>query len=148
MSSVKARFCVTFGSSKDIKSIMYIDGCQRRFAESDRELYYMDMLPKGTVLVNTVAKNKSKYINRDYSRADLACKILRIIGQPIKRKFRKIIANKQLKNCPVTTEDIRAARNIFGPDVGSLKGKQVRQTPQKVAMPITNITSQIMKHYH
>ena len=57
----------------------------------------MDMSPKGTVLANTVAKNKSKYINRDYSRAVLACKIIRIIGHPIKRKFRKIIANKQIK---------------------------------------------------
>ena len=81
------------------------------------------MSPEETVLVNTVANNKAKYTNRDYSRAVLARRILRIIGRPSERKFRNIIANEQLKNCPVTTDDARAAQRIFGPDVGSLQGK-------------------------
>ena len=73
---------------------MYTNGCQHRFTESDQGLYYIDMSPEGTVLVNIVATNKSKYTNRDYSRAVLARKILRVIGRSSERKLRKIIANK------------------------------------------------------
>ena len=35
-------------------------------------------------------------------------------------------------NCPITSDDVDIAEKIFGPDVGSLKGKSTREQPKRV----------------
>jgi transposase InsO family protein len=77
----------------------------------------------GELLVTTVADKNSKYTNREYSQAVLARKLQRMIGRPGTQQFLQIIENNLLPNCPITRSDILAAEDIFGPDVGSLKGK-------------------------
>ena len=80
---------------------------------------------QGPVLINTVANIKSNYTNADYLH-DLAAKKLQIkIGNPTAHEFMKIVSSDLLPNCPITREDIKAAKDIFGPDVGGIKGKTV-----------------------
>ena len=77
------------------------------------------------VHVNTVADNKSSYSNTDYLCA-LAARNLQIkIGNPTAQEFIKIASRNLLPNCPINMDDIWAAKDIFGPDVGGLKGKTV-----------------------
>jgi hypothetical protein len=47
------------------------------------------------------------------------------------------VTNNLLPNCPVTKRDIMAAEDIYGPDIGILKGKTVRCSPQKVSTDMT-----------
>jgi hypothetical protein len=71
-------------------------------------LYYLDMAKteKHTVLaVSTVESNKSKYADRDYSRAILARKIQVLVGQPELKDFIRYIKIKALTNCPITRQD-------------------------------------------
>jgi hypothetical protein len=92
-------------------------------------LYYYDRAQHGEFsLITTVANNQYSYGKRDYSQALLTRRIQRIIGRPSNRKFAHILSNNQLPNCPVTYHDVMAAENIFGPGIGALKGKTVRQT--------------------
>ena len=107
----------------------------------------MELSPESTVLVNTIADNKSKFTNRDYSRAFLALRILRTIGRPSEQKYLNIVNNEEIQGCPVTTDNVRTAKNILGPEVGSLQGKEVRRRPQRVVTPTTNIPDQIMSRY-
>ncbi len=100
-----------------------------------------------TVLVNTVADNKNKYTNRDYSQAVLARKLQNIIGRPSTRRFLAIIDKNELPNCPITRNDIVAAEDIFGPNLGSLKGKTVRRTTEHVRTGHVNIPISIMERY-
>ena len=123
------------------------DGSTKVFKESDRGLYYHDTAGSGTVLVNTVANNKTRYTERDYSRAVLARQIQKIIGRPSTRAFIKIVDNKLLPNCPITRDDIIAAEDIFGPDLGSLKGKTVRAGSERVQVRITDLPITIMGRY-
>jgi hypothetical protein len=111
----------------------------------------MDTAKTGTLLVNTAQHNKLKYNNRDYAHAVLtvlAHKIQKTIGQPRARSFIKIVENNLLPNCPsVTRCNILIAEAIFGPDIGSLKGKTVRRGAERVDIGIVNIPASIMSHY-
>ena len=98
-------------------------------------------------LINTVADNKSRYTNRDYSRAVLARKLQKTIGRPTTKTLIRIIKNKEIPNCPVTVEDIIAAEDIFGPDVGALKGKTTRHRSEQVRNHTYNIPIPIMDRY-
>jgi hypothetical protein len=83
-------------------------------------------------LVNTVASNKTKYSNDDYLRALTARKIQALIGRPSTRHYTCIVKGRLLPNCPISQEDIVAAEDIFGPEVGCLKGKTVCKKAPKV----------------
>ena len=56
------------------------------------------------------------------------------------------IADKNLMlNCPVTCRDILAAEDIFEPNLGSLKGKTVRQQGDVVELKSIGIPMSIME---
>ena len=78
------------------------------------------------VHVNTMADNKSSYSNTAYIHALAARKLQIKIGNPTAQEFIKIASRNLLLNCPINRDDIRAGEDIFGPDVGGLKGKTVR----------------------
>ena len=82
-------------------------------------------------MVTTVRENKSRYTNEDYSKAVRAKELQIKIGRPNTRDFIRIVTTNQLPNCPVTKADIIAAEHIFGPDVGSIKGKTTRRRPHR-----------------
>jgi hypothetical protein len=70
----------------------------------------------------------------------LARSIQKSIGRPGYREFLKIVENNHLK-------DDMAAERIFGPDLGSLKGKTVRCTPNPVDITMIDIPPAIMATY-
>jgi hypothetical protein len=53
----------------------------------------------------------------------------------------------QLPNCPVTRANILAAEHIFGPYVGSLKGKTIRQKPHLAKPLIEPLPPEVMSRY-
>jgi len=59
----------------------------------------------------------------------------------------KIVEGGMLRNCPVTKADIIAAEDIFGPNLGSLKGKTVRQKNDHVPSHVADVPYQIIKMY-
>jgi hypothetical protein len=124
------------------------DGKVFEFVESMDGLHYMDSDEKsGAVLINTVADNMSSYTNEDYLNAVKARELQIKIGRPSTKDFMSIITNNQLRNCPITKADIMAAEHIFGPDVGSLKGKTVRRRPHRVRQVIEPLPPDIMSRY-
>ena len=102
------------------------DGEKRLFKKSPRGLFYLDTADNTNhvVLVSTVADNKSKYTDRDYSRAQLARKIQILIGRPELRDYLRYITNNAIPNCPIDRQDAINAADIFGRDIGSLPKRQ------------------------
>jgi hypothetical protein len=123
------------------------DGTTKIFQQSENGLFYHDTELTATILINTVEGNRSSYTNRDYSRATLARNIQKIIGRPSTKAFIKIVENNLLPNCPVTRRDIIAAEHIFGPDVGSLKGKTVHKAATSVDVNTVDLPATVMSHY-
>ena len=151
LARVKAKgYAVTYDSAEGNHfNVVTPGGAVRVFKQSSRGLYYMDTanVTEGTALVNTVEHNRSKYTNRDYSRALYSRKLQSIIGRPSDRQFKDIADRNLLPNCPINSRDINAAAYIFGSDIGSLKGKTVRRTIPHVADKIIDVPLYIMKNY-
>ena len=148
LAEVRKRFHVTYDSSQQNEFVVHKpDGTTKRFVQSDRGLFYLDTSTEGTTLVTTVDDNKSKYTNTDYSRAELARRIQRMIGRPSTQDFLHFVDNNLIPNCPITRDDILAVEHIFGPNLGSLKGKTVQRKPRPVKVHMTNIPATIMARY-
>ena len=143
---------VTYDSEGGNKfTVDKLDGTSRVFNESERGLFFLDasdpVSTAGTVMINTVANNKVGYTNRAYARAVMARNIQKMIGRPTTKEFAKIVDMNLLPNCPVTREDILIAEKIFGPDVGSLKGKTVRHSTDHVEVADVPVPSKLMSQY-
>ena len=69
---------------------------------------------EGTVLLNTVDHNISKYSERDYTRALLAHKLQYKIALPSHRHLVIIVEDKvQMLNCLLNRDDFRGAEDIW-----------------------------------
>ena len=155
LSRVKTKYQITFDSDENNEFIVHKpDGSTRNFKESSCGLYYPStavtgVAETGTALVTTVADNASNYTHANYSRALLARKTQQIIRRPSIWDYIQYVENNLIPNCPVTRRDIVAAEHIFGPDVGSLKGKMMRKWPIGVGLyDHTPIPSGIVEQYH
>jgi hypothetical protein len=67
-----------------------------------------------------------------------------IIMRPGTRKFEDDVI-EHLVNCPVSKADIRAAEDIFGRDLGSLKEKPVRQSISQVMADVDAIPEEVLR---
>jgi hypothetical protein len=151
LSKTAAKHHVTYGSRNGNEFRVHkADGTSRIFKQSIRGLFYMDTRTPATgtaLAINTVDENKSRYSNRDYSRAVLARKLHQILGRPSTRDYIRIVETKQLPNCPIERDDIMTAEDIFGRDIRTLKGKTVRRGSQHIGLIRTDIPSTIMNRY-
>ena len=151
LSRVKEKYRVTFDSATDNCFHVHKENKVLRFKEAVRRLYYFDTAEKdeeSTLLVNTmVADNESNFSAYDVTKAKLARTIQKRIGRPSTADFIRYVSNNLIPNCPVTAQDIRTAEVIYGPDLGSLKGKQVRRKSPVVRPQSYNIPLTIMQKY-
>jgi hypothetical protein len=147
----KAGHNVTYSSEDgNVFTVVKKDGTTCIFKESRRGLFYLDTISdvnQDAVFITTIADKQYKYSNRDYLQATLARKIQKIIGRPSTNQFLKIIRNNLLPNYPIQCRNVLAAEDIFGPDLGSLKGKTVRQTPDIAEKNNIKIPPYIIEHY-
>ncbi len=130
MANVKKYFRVTYDSAGGEGFVVHKpDGTQRQFQESNTGLFYLDTSRQltATVLVTTVDDIEANYTVRDYKHAGVARHLQNVIGRPSTRDFLNMVGSNLLPNCPITIKDIMTAEEIFGPNIGSLKGKTVRR---------------------
>jgi hypothetical protein len=55
-----------------------------------------------------------------------------MIGNPSEGDYKGLVSSNMISNCPIAPVDITNARVIFGPDLATVRGKTVRQTPAPV----------------
>jgi len=145
LAKMKKLFHIQYDNWKEDAFLVHKpDGAINKFVESHKGLHYLDLEERfkkkmqskpptdketegcneeAVALITTVADNKSKFSVTDYDRAEKARRLQRILFRPSTREYGTIINDKKLPNCTVQVQDIKNAEYIWGPDLGSLKGK-------------------------
>jgi hypothetical protein len=95
-------------------------------------------------MVDKVKANQEGFTDQDYERAKRARKAQGLVGYPSPRDFKNMISSDMIRNCPVTPSDVANTNKIFGPDLTTLKGKTVRQTPPPVMTDYVQIPQEIV----
>jgi hypothetical protein len=143
---VEEKYRISYDSAHSKQFIAHKgNGVEWRFKQAPSGLFYLHVTEEnendGTVLVNTVEENKNRYINAVYKQAALARKLQNIIGRPSARSYLNIVEKNLLKDCPVVRADILVAEDSFGLNLGSVIGKTVRQSGDRVCESISKSTS-------
>ena len=102
------------------------------FMQSNYQLY-----------VSTIQENMKMFTPREVLQAKKARGLYQTLGTPSITDFKAIVRSNTIKNCPVTLEHIDTAEQIFGPDIGALKGKTTRRKPQPVVKDYMEIPQEL-----
>ena len=70
---------------------------------------------------------------------------MHLLGFPSERDFDNMVCSNIIVNSPVTLDDMKNAKLIFGPNITSLKGKPVRRKPASVLTDYVEIPKEILK---
>jgi hypothetical protein len=117
------------------------------FRQSPEGLY-IHYHGKESITATTVPDKQRKYTPRQIAAADKARELYRMIGRPSERVFKHMLTHGLIKNTSVTADDATRATDLYGPDIGSLKGKTVRTTPKAVRLPAILPLPDEIKHRH
>jgi hypothetical protein len=61
------------------------------------------------------------------------------------KDFKWIIRSHQIKDSPVTVQDVEVATSIWGKDISALKGKTTRKKSIPVARDYVKVPTELMK---
>ena len=138
------KYRVTFDSLKDDAFYVHTDKRVIRFGRNDSNLYahtpsrmmtqHSHLQQARQTHVQTVQENMKFHTPREIKRAKQARDLLATLGSPSIQDLKTALATNAIANVPVTTQDVDLAERVFGPDLGTVKGKTTRRRP----MPIVN----------
>jgi hypothetical protein len=130
------RHCITYDSKKEDAFTVHLPTQKIKFSRTKQALYAfkptITLMTKETALVNTIKENKLFFTPRQFLKAKKARELYSALGTPSVKDFKSIIKTNLIANNLVNTEDIELAMQIFGEDVGFLKGKNTRKKPLPV----------------
>ena len=138
------RYHVTFDNKQEDAFHVHTGHGTVKFKRTLNNLYKLDPSTQTTFqLLETVEENRKFYTPRQFQRAKQARAIFQAIGTPSLEDFKKLIKVQGIDNCPVTIEDIQLAEDIFGKDIGALKGKTTRKKPAPVVRDIIDVPKEL-----
>jgi hypothetical protein len=82
--------------------------------------------------VNTVRDNYEGFTKRQIHCTQEARRLMLMTGVPSERAFKNMVCLNQLKNCPITYDNIKNALTIYGRDLANTRGNTVRRQPDHV----------------
>ena len=101
---------------------------------------------EATMNVQTVRENYEGFTKREILKAKEARRRQALIGNPSESDYKGMVSGNMIRNCPITRNNITNARNIFGPDLASVRGKTVRRTPAPVVADYVEVPRALMEH--
>jgi hypothetical protein len=132
-------FPITYNNENRVNkfNVHLTDGKKIPFVlRSENNLYFYKPSTKdvleGNIFLNTFKENKEFHTEREFKRAKRAQDFFHAMGSPLIPDLMAILCMNLVKDNPIRIEDIKLAKDIFGPDVATLKGKTTRRKPLPV----------------
>ena len=150
MAKLKQQYHITYESDKDNAFIVREhDNTQTKyiFHEYHDGLYYHEVNSTQQIYITTVTENKQKYSQNDVKRADQVRALQKVIGHPTAKQLSYLLDDHLIPNSPFTSHDVRRAEQIYGPDLGNLKGKTTRRNPPIVDQIMQQCPDTIIEQY-
>ncbi len=97
-----------------------------------------------SILVQTVQDNMLSFTKREVQDAQEARSTFIKLGRPAMKDFIDMVRTGRLLNCPFSVKDIERASIIYGPDLGSLKGRSLRSPPDHIKIE-TNVPKELIQ---
>ena len=147
LNNVSKYYQLTMDTMSDPAILLHrSDGSNLRFTPNGKGLYHHSLQDDvdAWAMVSTVAERADKYSKRALQATRTARRFQNIVMRPGKRDMMDI-AITHLRDCPVKRSDIAAAEDIFGPNLGALKGKTVWRPNPHVNMGTDGVPPEIMQ---
>jgi hypothetical protein len=95
--------------------------------------------------MQTVHGNYEGYTKQEVLRAKEARRAQALLGNLSEKDYRGMVSSNMIENCPISTSDVSNARTIFGPDLPSVRGETVRQTPVPVVAEYVSVPRSLVE---
>jgi hypothetical protein len=107
--------------------------------------YYDPRKEHHMTFVNTFLENKTGFTKRQIKCAEIARKLYKTLSYPFMKDFKWVIRINEIKDFPVTIQDINVATKIWGKTIAALKGKTTRSKTRPVAMDYVKVPKELLK---
>jgi hypothetical protein len=97
--------------------------------------------------INTVCENFKGFTKKQVKWAHEACCLMPMMGVPTEQAFLSMVRLNQLKDCPVTHDDIKNAHAIFGSDLANIRRKTVWWSPARVETDYVEIPRDLLSFH-
>jgi hypothetical protein len=145
LKNVSEKFHVPYDSHREGSfQVHKPNGIDIHFRMHADGLHYHDTNNRELTMMSTVKSESEGFSKRQLEQAKAARDFQAKDGYPSTLDLKSIIQSNLIVNCPITTEDIDRAENIYGPSVPILKGKTTRQTPTTVVSDYVAVPPQIL----
>ena len=115
------------------------------FRMHDSGLHYYDPREdEALAFVETVSENMLGFTKRQIKGAEAARALYITLCYPSLKAFKWVIRSNQIKDCPVTVQDVDAATKIWGKSIAALKGKTTRSKPAQVAKDFVKVPVELL----
>jgi len=113
-------------------------------------LHYYDPREDGAeaealAFVETVSDNLKGFTKRQIKGAEAARALYITLCYPSMKDFKWVIRSNQIKDCPVTVQDVEVASKIWGKSIAALKGKTTRSKPAPVAKDYVKVPTELLR---
>jgi hypothetical protein len=151
------QYHVTYNSHKSMFVVHRENRPNMEFRMHESGLHYFD--PRTVTLdpmptkrkhdkvtfLNTVSENKEGFTLRQIKGAQIARTLYSTLCYPSISDYKWVIRSNQIKDCPVTVQDVNVASTIWGKDIAALKGKTVCNKTIPVARDYVKVPHELLK---
>jgi hypothetical protein len=119
-----------------------------KYIFNNQQGLYIHNLKSSIINITTISNLNLKYSQRQIKDAYKVRDLYVALGYPSPQSLIKMINHGSIINCPITAKNVSDAEAIFGPALGSVRGKTKRNTPP--SPPINylprEVTSNLVLH--